>query len=564
MKKLDLTFYKNVKSLEIREYKIWRRLFSKVLKIGTELEFNMKKNSGDCKGYNRECICDLFFGNTCEQNGQKCVFLSNDNQCDLGMKGTFNCSNATSSCNNSKCIECENFKLKCNKINCVNFIPKCLLCTTLLDKCIGCAHKYKPEKTPQSIRKNVEFELLATQNFGHVGKHGILQVVGDGSLENGGLEIITVGRRFDFDTFHKMFSHILKVAKKSNGYIDERCSLHIHILNEYYTKINNKNGTSRNPDMDTTLNINSFEKPMPNIILTNIIQLWRKYETALYWLSCALPYQDSITRWEKFRVSLIPYSPILTTFSGIMDAVASVVGKPRYGSLNLSNTRTDGSRLHLEFRICDMAMSPSYITAMCSLFHAIILKAVDISCYGLLNVEDTVWCEKETDIKESFVNGAKNGYDSSRVSQFRLTDSNKSYLISKAYELINLLSPILSGSDPTEKILKKLADKPIAYRLADAIRSSKVKSGSAEEAMNVYDIESELSEDTEKINDIEENILKIMAVGKIQGCDTKSKWVEEVSSDSNIPVTNIENYINNLVITGDAYWNKTIGSYLYR
>ena len=562
MKKLELKFYRNVKPLEIHEYKIWRRLLSKVLKVGIELEFNMDNCSGNCKGYNRNCICDNYGDESC---GNNCIFLK-DNLCKLKMTGVSNCLNSLSTCNSSKCITCTNFEFKCGNSTCVNYIPECILCEDLIQKCSNCKHRYNVTKTPGSIRKNVGNDLLATQNFGQVGKHGVLQVVADGSLKNGGFEVITVGRRFNFDTFDKMLSHILDVTKKNGGYIDERCSLHVHILNEYYTKTNNQNGTSRNPDVGKTLNINSFEKPMPNIILTNIVQLWRKYETAIYWLACTLPYNKNITRWKKFRVSLIPYSPILMSFSEIMESIGEIVGKKRYGSLNLANTRTDGSRLHLELRVCDMAMSKSYITAMCSLFYSLILKAVDISCYGLLNVEDTLWYEKETSIKNEFVNGAKNSYDSNRLSSFTLTDDHKEYLISKSHELISLLSPILSNFDPAEKILKKLADKPIAFRLIEAINSGKVTSEYNKtylNAMNTYNIESELSENVREMDESEKSILKIVAVGKIQGCETKGMWIKEVASDISIPEVTIENYINNLVTEGDAYWNKAIGSYLY-
>jgi hypothetical protein len=154
MKKLDLTFYKNVKPLEIGEYKTWRRLFSKVLKIGTELEFNMKKNSGSCKGYNRDCVCPDFVEGTC---GKRCVFLK-DNKCDLGIKGLFNCANVLPTCDNVKCVTCDNFKLLCDGTTCINFIPECLLCSSLLPRCFECEHKFKADKTPQSVRRGAEFK----------------------------------------------------------------------------------------------------------------------------------------------------------------------------------------------------------------------------------------------------------------------------------------------------------------------------------------------------------------------------------------------------------------------
>jgi len=340
MKKLDLNFYDNVKPLDITEYKFWRKLLPKILKVGAELEFNLKESSGNCKGYGTNCICDRYAEATCFP---LCAFLDKTNQkCTLGIQSKFNCSNKKAECSNNTCPTCDTFKFKYYPKSCVNYLPECLLCDTINIKCSACPNKYNPNQTPEKIRQDTEIQLAATQNFGFVGKTGVLQVVADGSLLNHGLEIPTVGRRLDFKIFKDMFKTIIDVAKKNGGYTNDRCSFHIHALNEYYTKINNRQGTSRHPDSDSHLNFTSFEKNISNIILTNILQLWRKYETAFFWLSCGLPYKNNITRWEKFRISMLPYSPILMSFQDIKTSLYNKVGKNRYGSLNIANTKDDG------------------------------------------------------------------------------------------------------------------------------------------------------------------------------------------------------------------------------
>jgi hypothetical protein len=567
MKKVNLKFYDNVKPLNIKEYKYWRRLLSKVLKVGAELEFNLSCSSGNCKGYNSHCICpeliETVEGDTvttrCEA---KCIFLE-DNLCKLGIRNTASCANAISTCKNNMCKDCNKFSFECRKYYCLNYTASCLTCPKLMELCMGCNERFDVNKNPDTIRKTAEVQLDATQNFGFVGKKGVLQVVGDGSLENNGLEVPTVGRRLNFDVFKEMFQNILTVAKKNGGYANDRCSFHVHVLNEYYTKVNNCHGSSRNPDRDAHLNLTSFEKKMPDIILTNIIQLWRKYETAIYWMSCGLPDINCVTRWEKFRVSLLRTSPIFMSIQDIMDSIGELVGKRRYGALNLSNTKLDGTRLHLEFRICDMIMSESYMTAMCCLFYTIIMKAVDISCYGLLNVEDSNWIAKEQSIKKDFINGAGRGYGDDRRSNTVDLHKHTDSLSTKALELIDLLSPILSGFSPAEEILRSIANKPVAYRLIDAMAADNL---SQHDVTNKYDIEknitSILEENKNPLGIEEEDLLKTIALGKVHGCDSIQTWVSEISRDSNVSTAKIEEYINKL--SDDIYWNKSIGSYIYR
>ena len=540
MKKINLKFYNNVKPLHLKDYKYWRKLLSKVLKVGAELEFNLNQASGNCRGYSSTCLCPALETGECVPT---CIFLGTDG-CKLNIRNTVTCENATSRCISVQCESCNNFKFKCGQSFCIHFMPQCLVCERPTARCNTCPSRYDSTKTSDHIRRSAEVELDATQNFGYVGKHGVLQVVRDGSLKNQGLEIPTVGRRLNFEVFKEMFSNILAVAKKSGGYSDDRCSFHVHILNEYYTKVNNCHGASRHPDNDVHLNLTSFEKKMPSIILTNIIQLWRYYETAIYWMGCGLPDPNHATRWEKFRVSLLKTSPIFMSVSDMLTSIGNDVGKKRYGSLNLSNTKLDGSRLHLEFRVCDMITSESYMTAMCCLFYCIVMKAVDISCYGLLNVEDAEWLAKEQSIKHDFINGACREYSDNRLSDTANLYKHTEYLSSKALELIDLLSPILSGFDPAKALLQSIAQKPIALRLAEKAKRNNL---TLCEVTDTYDIEKDLTSiltDKDILSEIEEKLLKTIALGEIHGCGSIQDWISEISSDNNIPTGKIEEHIN--------------------
>ena len=225
MKKVDLKFYDNVKPLNIKDYKYWRRLLSKVLKVGAELEFNLNCNAGSCKGFSNYCVCLELAEEKCTA---ECVFFKN-NTCELGIRNMTSCSNAADNCSTNMCENCDSFNFSCGKYRCLNYIAKCVTCDKLLGFCRDCGKKFDVNKNPESIRKTAEIQLEATQNFGYVGNKGVLQVVGDGSLENNGLEVPTVGRRLSFDVFKEMFKNILTVAKKNGGYSNDRCSFQLSL-----------------------------------------------------------------------------------------------------------------------------------------------------------------------------------------------------------------------------------------------------------------------------------------------------------------------------------------------
>ena len=70
--------------------------------------------------------------------------------------------------------------------------------------------------------------------------------------------------------------------------------------------------------------ITELERDMPEIILANLHQLTRRYQNAMTWMFMGLNEPERMTRWEKFRVSVLEISALDRPMNEIMENVSHV------------------------------------------------------------------------------------------------------------------------------------------------------------------------------------------------------------------------------------------------
>ena len=551
MKITDLKFYDNIEGISIDEYRYWKNVFNKLLKLGIELEFNLKIKQGDCRGFKIDCICKYY--NECSPI--PCIYLNEDDTCSLYIEDISNCEHIGKKECNKECHKCKHVApAKCKKEVCPTYIPCCVDCARNTVDCLSCEEYINNRVDPNIVRNKVGHQLKATNNFGYVGETGVLQVVGDGSLVNRGLEIPTVGRRYDFDTFRNMFATIIDKATKAGGYLDSRCSVHVHMLTEYYTKLSNDGGRRRHPDEGKHLDISGLERPFPNIFLYNLIQLWRKYEIALFWMGMGLSDVNHMTRWTKFRYPLLEFNP-LNGLDTILSSIANQVGNSRYASLNLKNTQFSGKRFHVEVRIMDFVKSPTYISAMCALYKAILIKAIDVSVFGILDVESTTDIKNEQFLMSCLANGHDKGYDSNRLSNTEAALKYQDAYIRRSYELLDIVAPLLGTNEFT--VLKAIADSPPAMHF---IRSDK------KDPENTFDIEGVYARylPNETVDSNMDKLRRVIALGVISS-KSESDWVREIAGEyfNNVSKDTLQGYITQLVRNNVVVWDSLAGTYKY-
>jgi len=536
-------FYKHPSkpALKSEEVRYWKNALTKLLKVGIELEFNLPEKKGSCKGDNAHCPC-IHIDEGC---WKECANISvcKINAC------VDTCKNKKPSCFANMCETCKEYEFMCLGTNCIEFVSACFSCNKFDRDCEKCNKKYNLDKDPEHIRNKLIKELNPSGSYGNVGKTGVVSITQDGSLQGDkGVEIITVGRRPDYYEFYQMIKRILVMCEENGAYLNERCSSHMHLLTSYYD-----NGAGI---------FNELEKDMPEIIAANFHQLCRRYQNAITWMTMALADPTHMTRWEKFRISVLDVTPVSKSMSEVKNIICEksqhASNKEKYGWTNYSNMRFKDnkiSRFHVEMRVADSTMCPSFYAGIACLFHSLVIKAAEISRYGILKVGEDGWLKEANSLKKAILNGT-GGYDGDRVSNTTHVLDYKEQYVEQSIELINQLKGILMKLGPAYDVLIKLANQPVALR---RIAGDKWE-----------DIENSLAVGMAESDQIEFRMNEIIDLRHIEDCKSIEEWIEEVSKVANdieedefaveITKKEVKQFINNKMREGELIWSDTTGS----
>jgi len=444
------TFYvhPSKKTIDASQVRYWKSMLHKILKIGLEFEFNLPNKNGTCKGDNNACPCRHMADAECWKE------CTRTKECKIEQGDSF----------------------KCFGLFCTGFFSQCAVCKDFQLDCASCEHRYDPSRNPDSIRDRMNKVLLPSQSYGNITRHGVHSVVTDGSLlGKKGAEVITVGRRPDYWEFFQMSESIINLAVENRAYVNERCSIHAHILASYYGKLpNGKDSGAGVPSQ-----INEMEKDMPEIILANFHQLCRRYQNAMTWMTMGLDEPMRMTRWEKYRVSVLHVSAIINSMSRVVQEVSSHAGGNKYGWVNYNYCQFNDSgalkRVHVEMRVMDGLLSPSAVAAMSCLYYSLMIKAVEISRYGIVEVGDKDWLDGAYAVKETLLNNMKSYQDGDRFGDTSKLSNHYETLIAESFDLISQVKHILMKLGPAYEVLEKLAERPCSLRRCDGEEWAKIE-----------------------------------------------------------------------------------------
>lgn len=528
--------------LSPREVIYWKNLLASLIKIGLEFEFNLPEQKGSCKGNNIQCPC-ANLNNDCWLN------CANLNDCRKNPQPEI-CANRNDDCTSESCKKCKHFSHMCLGIYCVDFVSACFDCDQFVKNCDTCVKRYDPKKDPSHIRNTIQKEFRPTNTYGTVGKTGVVRVEKDGSLlGDKGVEIITVGRRVDYWEFYGMSKKIIERASELGAYLNERCGAHMHVLASYF---------------EEGSNINELEKNLPAIVLANFHQLCRRYQNAMVWMTIALDNPNHMTRWEKFRVSILDFSAVNRDANKLIQDICNYGHQmsggngSKYGWVNYKQCKVadngDISRFHIEMRGADATMCPSYYAAMACLYYALVIKAVEISRYGTLKVGDESWMAKAKKMKSIILNGTGD-YGNKRLGDTSKLLDNQGYFIEESIDLLVQLKSILMRFGPAYDVLMKLAQRPIALRRIDGESWKEIEES----------IGSQLSESGQ----LEYKLREIIDLRIVEDCGSVTEWITAVhniiNEDADIdPVEkpDVESFVETMMREGEAVWSDSTGTLL--
>jgi hypothetical protein len=431
----------------------------------------------------------------------------------------------------------------------VDFVSTCFICESFEKNCDICPKKYDPNKDPKQIRQILQNEMQPSRTYGQVSHSGVVAITQDGSLDGDkGAEIITVGRRVDYWEFYNMSKKIIDRVVELGGYINEKTGTHMHVLTSYY----NENGGQ----------INEMEKAMPQIILANFHQLCRRYQNALTWMTMALDDPNHMTRWEKFRVSIMDVSPVMKDMSKVTEEIShrsGGTGGGKYGFVNYTKCKFKGNDIenfHIEFREADATLCPTWHAALACLHYAIAIKAVEISRYGMLKIGNEAWLKEAKKMKSLILNNCPSDWSNNRVGDTSKVLDNAEYFINDSLELIGQLKNVLLKMGPAYDVLIKIAERPVALRRIDGKRWAEIEK----------DIEVRVTESDR----IDRKLGEVIDLRIIDDCKDRKEWVSEVArcireddeSDVDVDEEIVDKYVDTKMREGEMIWSESTGCML--
>jgi hypothetical protein len=531
----------------------WLDHLPKILKIGTEFEINLpeptaplkKTDNAQCVHSSKPCVTDCV-------NLESCLVERHPTFCKTRESGeflntAFACP-ATDDNDCDSCKGCEGWSLSCRGLNCASHTPFCSVCPSF-SRQGQTIESSDIRQDPESVRREMKELFMPSGFVGTVGKSGALEVIKDGSLPGGGIEVPTVGRRVHWQSFYNMCKGILDPIVHRGGFVNERCGQHFHVLAGYFKK-------------DVRSRISELEQPLPEIVLANLHQLNRRYELAMFWMMSSGENIEHITRWARFRQSIYQYSALRNKMSQIQKELAANIScmggtsqNGKYASVAYHfcdfDANGDVETFHIENRIADGCLSPAVISAWAMLCYAMVMKAVRLSQYGVMEVGDQDYVGQVKETMPHLIDGGQRGWGDNRHADTSGIGTSIPFLRESSIELVQLLKPELYNMGPAFNILMDLAEKPCSLRRCEGDSWDKIEDdlyGPYTKKEDQHDYASE------------EEVRELVDLAGIVECENINIWVEEVAANLGQDPQRVEGTVESLLSSGQCRWSEAIGS----
>jgi len=543
----------------------WLDFLPKVLKIGTEFEINLPspervlqvKDNQPCINAFNPCATDCANLESClvDRHPTLCQTRSTGGDF-LGKK--FACP-AKDDGDVEACKGCDAWLLDCRgSEGCSMYTPFCTICPSFQREG-DVVEKGDIRHDAETIRQEMRELLQPTENVSDFGKKGVFEVKKDNSLiNNGGIEIPTVGRRVHWNSFYQMCKDIIDPISERGGFVNERCGQHYHILAGYFG--GRELGGRLGAGLGRT--VSELEKPVPEIVLANLHQLHRRYELAMFWIMSSGADPRTLTRWARFRQSIRRFSSLHSRMSKVQaEMFETVVGmnsasnqKGKYVSIAYHFCRFDKagdvSTFHIENRIGDGVLSPAVATSWAMLCYALVLKAVRLSQYGIMEDGSDAYRARIKEIQPHLIDGERREWGDHRTANTQGLQPYIPWLRENALEMVTWLKPELSNLGPSFDVLTALADKPCSLRLIDGDTWQKIEN----------DLYAPFAHEAQGQILNADELREAVDLGSVMDCDHLEMWIEEVAAYLGQHPPAVADAVHQLIRNGEFRWSDPVGS----
>jgi len=346
----------------------------------------------------------------------------------------------------------------------------------------------------QEFQPMLETLLAPSKDMNNLGQLGIYDVV----KEHCGVEIQIIGRHPHWESLLSQYQQILTPLLTYGVRMRPTCGLHFHLIGI------------------------GIAESIPEIILANLWNMMRTFAPGLKYLTCGGDSWQGLCRRRQHNAHLefLRNSPMHLSMADIKENLRKSLEVPEHQNFfNLEHLAFDEkghiSVFHVEFRFPDGDCSYVSIAAKTFLFLALLLKAVEISKFGLLHVGRTNEWNQKKKLMDLISNndGKLATSDTSGALEFI-----EQYQLNARQLLKFLKSIFLLMDNPAEMVLQALAEQPIGPRRI---------AGDSWERINLNLLD--MGGDNISFDQIDLRIIKIIELGLIEEATDLEEWLKLVA-----------------------------------
>ena len=389
---------------------------------------------------------------------------------------------------------------------------------------------------PKGVRKEdflpaLVLALQPSRDLSSLGCYGVLDVIS----EHCGIEVQVIGRQPYYSALIEQYRRIFALLPEG---IRARptCGLHYHVL---------------------TIGLS---EPVPEIILANVWNLTRRYAPYLRFLTSAGDSMTALCRRRNYtsHLEMVRHTPGVYSMREIQQLLRESRRVPEHQNfLNLEHVRFNEqgaiTDFHLEFRFPDADLSPTAIVAKTFLFLAMILKAVEMSQYGVIHVGRIREWRRKVELLDMLSNndGPLATSDTGRVTPEVIEE-----LRVGCRELLELLKPIFARFEhnPSFEVLSLLAETPISLLRASGRDWSQIEEILAERAVAVVD----------ELDKTDRALMRRIELAELTGYPAPEAWKWDAARDLYLTPQELEKRLKRLDAWRGLAWDAELGTMVFR
>ncbi len=389
-----------------------------------------------------------------------------------------------------------------------------------------------PKGMPRpDFEQGIAQALAPSGSLERLGPNGVLDVL----VEHCGIEIRVIGRHPYFRALHQQYVQIMDVLAGHGSRPRATCGLHFHLLSP------------------------SLAEPVPEIILANLWNLTRRYAPELRFITSGGDKREALCRRRNHtsHLEMVNLSPGIMPMAEIQQVLKKSRKVPEHQNfLNLERmmfTETgDVLPFHLEFRFPDADISATSVTAKTFLFMAILLKAVDLSQYGVIHVGKIQPWRRKIELLDMLSNNEGNLATSDTTA---VSDDIIEELRQGSYELLDLLAPIFDrfNDNPALDVLLALAERPISLMRCAGYDWSQIETLLAERA----------ALDNVGLDKTDQSLMQRIELGEWAGRSSPETWQWYAARELFLTPRDLERRLGKLEKLRGLRWDTRQGTMVF-